>query len=124
MDAEDLELDSTDLCQAVDLEADIDPDHLEAVCDATGTQPNASELSMNPSSATVADVPMQVSISGRIAAQKTDDFCQTIFATMDPARSFSFKGKDGVVPPSFVDYGARTDRGPRNASYSPASPCK
>lgn len=45
--------------------------------------PDGSSLTL------VANVPMQFIFSGTIAAQRTDDFCQTLFVTMKDEKSFS-----------------------------------
>lgn len=96
MDYEDLELYAIDVYQAVDVEADIDPDDRDAKGDATNIQPITTEVSTNPSSYPVLDIPMPFIISEIITAQKTDDVCEPIFATMALAHSF-FEGEDDVI---------------------------
>lgn len=66
----------------------VDVDHALAY---NGETPAARSMT------TVSDVPMPVTLSEIIAAQKTDDFCQTVIATMGHAKSFFFEGEDGVL---------------------------
>lgn len=97
LDANNLVLDAIDLYQAVYLEACIDSDHRDVVKDAERNPPIKSEVSTTPSSAPVSDVPMRVTISEIIAAQKTKNFCQTVFITMDQPKSLFFKGEYFVL---------------------------
>lgn len=86
-----------DLYQAADLEADIDPHHQDALEDAERDFIHDFGTPFTPSSVPVADVPMLVTFSEIIAAQKTKYYCQIIFDTMGHAKSFSVEGADVVL---------------------------
>lgn len=84
-DAEDIELDGIDLYEATYLEADIALDHCDQMEDGDRDLLHDCDKPSAPPSTPVAAVPMMVPLSEIMAAQKTDDFCQTFLATMGPA---------------------------------------
>lgn len=75
----------------------IDPDHHDALEDVYPDPPTEHDVNTRPLSTPVAEVPMVVTILDIIASQKIDDSWQTIFSTMAQAKSFFFKGVDGVL---------------------------
>lgn len=83
------------LYQATNFEADINTDFRYSLDDAKS---NAGFNGANTFRWTTSthNFPMPITISEIIAAEKTDDFCRTVFATMGSANSFFLEGKDGV----------------------------
>lgn len=92
LEEEDIELDAIGLYQAADVEGDLDPDLRDTVDDMDLDAGIESAHNSTPSKIPVADVLLPVTISEIIAAQKTDDFCKTVFATICQAKSFFFEG--------------------------------
>lgn len=86
MNEDDIDPDAVDLYQAVDFEADIDQDHCDESADADCDPRLRADVPANTRSAPFAHLPMQVTISGIITDEKTDDLCQTDFATMAQAK--------------------------------------
>lgn len=89
-------MDAIDLYQAADLEAHIDPNHRGTLEDAYHDLRKDS-VPVKTSSTPVTDFPMKISLSKIIAAQRTDQLYQTVFATIGHADSFFFKAEDGVL---------------------------
>lgn len=81
-DDDELELDAIVLYQTTYLEACMDPDHLDLMDNINCDLLHNSAAADAPSSTPVADVPVPVTVSEVSAAQKTDNFCETVFATM------------------------------------------
>lgn len=84
-----------DLYQTADSDAHINPDHRDVLDDAERTQTELiphddPQNASKPLPQQVADVHMPAEMSEIIAAEKTDDFCQTLFATMGQYKSYFF----------------------------------
>lgn len=95
-DVRDAGLDAINLYQAADLEENIGLDHFDAQEDAYDNLIYDHGTPDVSSSTSVADLPMPVSLSDIIVAQKTEDFLQTVFSMIGNAKPFVFEGEDGA----------------------------
>lgn len=97
IDEDEIELYAIGLYEAVNVEADIDTDHCDSLKDGEPDPPPKPDVNNRPPPTPVADVHMPVTVLAFIATQKTDDFCQTVFATMAQSKSFFFYWEDSVL---------------------------
>lgn len=64
----------------------LDPDLHNTLDDVDQDPPPDLDAHAQPLSTPVSDVLMPFTISKSISAQKTDDLCQTVFATIDQSK--------------------------------------